>query len=912
MPDSFGELDNKHSVDSEEYPRSPCYISARSADVILSDIRPTNLSSDALNSINALLDELLHSILSAASALTTTQLRAGLHKVLPTTLGKEAVLEAEMELRAFWERTGGAPGSGSSQDIIDHNSFNIQWVFELLRLKCEAYSTLSDTDENAEAEAHLYEQMNAEGTPPPNQSLISPASLYLTAIIESICEHILSNVGRVAARDSSRTTANSQDLFIALCEDSSIYGLFKNMKVYEQIETLSKLLKPGRSRSFSRDNIGGTTSPPGSLNGSRRRMSSDSSNIPPATAATSTLSRPSIDKSRAIMIFNNRASQDLPNGSESQIGHRKLDSFASANTKQSVLSRGDRSPISLTFSEDTRSQEFDDMMRSGSTMKVSLTPDRLRTMEVLKKDKGQTNGRQRVATKTGKSNGAETPPTASSPEQTKRGTKPFRHLSAATASGYSTPSFTRTRASSTSDPSTTISNMFPPKQPSRSESNPFSTPPGSAPGSIQRRKAPPQELDINASRPPRTRTVARNRESLDLDDVMGISDDEDIQTLKPPVPTKQHDRQRLSAGARELIDFLAEGPPEPPANENSLFPTPGKSGRLRKMISRITLTESSKSPRKMTLGSADASSKSMTNLSPLANRPIPPRYPTSGPPSSTSSERGSGDQEVSVSGSRQRTQSFARKPVPSWNAKSGEPVTPVPPTSLSPRTEAVPPRASSPGTVVSKKASESDLTKHVLPVKPSPLPTPVSRSATSTCANSPTPTPAPTPSIVQPASTPSPSLPVVLECVSSKAASVVRPQPLAPTSPTPSLPPSVFEHARDMRRMLAHATSADECRLLVDIFLTRTKLVAGTAEPTSLAATPSAQHSSAGESASHLEKTIAGLFLGDSEPDPEFDTLVPTSKPDNVERVEQHTDTSASISPSPTLLNGNADFVESH
>jgi len=32
--------------------------------------------------------------------------------------------------------------------------------------------------------------------------------------------------------------------------------------------------------------------------------------------------------------------------------------------------------------EDTRSQEFDDMMRSGSTMKVSLTPDRLRTMEV--------------------------------------------------------------------------------------------------------------------------------------------------------------------------------------------------------------------------------------------------------------------------------------------------------------------------------------------------------------------------------------------------------------------------------------------------------------------------------------------------------------------------------------------------
>lgn len=41
--------------------------------------------------------------------------------------------------------------------------------------------------------------------------------------------HIVSNVGRVAARDSSRAIANGQDLFVAVCEDSSIYGLFKNM-----------------------------------------------------------------------------------------------------------------------------------------------------------------------------------------------------------------------------------------------------------------------------------------------------------------------------------------------------------------------------------------------------------------------------------------------------------------------------------------------------------------------------------------------------------------------------------------------------------------------------------------------------------------------------------------------------------
>ena len=42
--------------------------------------------------------------------------------------------------------------------------------------------------------------------------------------------HILSNVGRVAARDSSRTNATVNDLFVALCEDDSIYGLFRTLK----------------------------------------------------------------------------------------------------------------------------------------------------------------------------------------------------------------------------------------------------------------------------------------------------------------------------------------------------------------------------------------------------------------------------------------------------------------------------------------------------------------------------------------------------------------------------------------------------------------------------------------------------------------------------------------------------------
>ena len=107
---------------------APTFISSRSADVILSDIRPTKLAPDALNSVNSLLDELLYSILNAARTFNPTRLRTAMHKVLPTTLGKEAILEAEMELRAYYQRTVTAAGSGSSgQD----GAFDVQWAFEV-------------------------------------------------------------------------------------------------------------------------------------------------------------------------------------------------------------------------------------------------------------------------------------------------------------------------------------------------------------------------------------------------------------------------------------------------------------------------------------------------------------------------------------------------------------------------------------------------------------------------------------------------------------------------------------------------------------------------------------------------------------------------------------------------------------
>ena len=179
------------------------YLSGRSAEVILSDVRPTKARPETLYAVNKLLDELLLLVLSSARSIATEKLKAGLLKVLPTPLGKDAILEAEIELRAYQERTApadptGAADNGSPKDFplapvfevrvqraVAHPESPDDTLLQLLRMKCEAYSTLSDFDGDAEVEAQLQQRIATAGGPAaPRVQAIAPAALYLTAILE--------------------------------------------------------------------------------------------------------------------------------------------------------------------------------------------------------------------------------------------------------------------------------------------------------------------------------------------------------------------------------------------------------------------------------------------------------------------------------------------------------------------------------------------------------------------------------------------------------------------------------------------------------------------------------------------------------------------------------------------------------
>ncbi|KAF7335358.1 hypothetical protein MSAN_02346600 [Mycena sanguinolenta] len=911
----------------------PSYISSHSADVILSDIRPIKLKLEGLRSINVLLDEFLFNILNTSRSLSTDKLRQSLLTVLPTSIGKEALLEAEVELRAYWDRT---PRPAVLED--DTQTFNLQWAFELLRLKCEAYSTLNETDEDSSAVTRLQEKMTQlGGTTPPVPALVAPASLYLTAILESMCEHILSNVGRVAARDSSRTGATVQDVFVALCEDHSIYALFKSMRVYQQIEQLAQTPKPRRSKSFSRSDRPSISQNSASSNQDqssgrdsssqhRSRGSTDTTTTAATTMpATASTSRTSFDKARKKLLSSNRNSSD----GDSQSGHKRSDSLIGGDETK-------HPPVSYEAPpEDTAMlKEFDNLMRSDSTMKVSLTPDRLKTMEVYKSEKERA-GRRPPALALGKGDQPDSQPT---PPSRANGRRPslrqesivedeeeIPSKSAPTPRKTNITSPPNLPSSSTTSVSSSSNSSVPrvaPRKSSRSNLPPSSQTPPMPSATPRRGPSGPVGFDPNSGFPAKTRRIQKNREDMDIDDIMAGSDDDDEPTppptsaprtpsKAPPVtPNKRTaSSPAVSASTRELMDFLAEGPPDVPklsASGRDMVdflaqgppdqggpPNVGEqngkkgSGRLQRMMSKLSMgtSERSRSQPSDDFGRGNGNNnRSMPPTTPvrttapglphqtsygnLANRPVPPRMPL-GPPISPPSSPS--EEDYGNVSTRSRKESVGQSPqsrrvMPTWEQQMTDGQTPP----------AVPGKTEQNG-VGNGNGSVNGSVNGNGHVRPNgngyaPNGTPdeqsASRSRRPSAASEPVKRPLPKPMLQTGGPQASPT------------------SPRRSAAPTPSpvrapAPPIAEDHARDMRRLLAKATNADECRLLFEMFLAK----AGVAiEPASYDVpypSPSSSDTHAALSTATaptqpprdpaeiaLELSLVELFLGGGEPEP--------------------------------------------
>ena len=406
-----------------------------------------------------------------------------------------------------------------------------------------------------------------------------------------------------------------------------------------------------------------------------------------------------------------------------------------------------------------------------------------------------------------------------------------------------------------------------------------------APNQVSRQL--PGGVDINPF-PVRTRKVQRHRESLDLDDVMNGSDDEipsSAKQTKPPVAThtvrSEPAKRGVSQSTRDLMDFLSEGPPVTPSMGSS-FDGPSASpkmsatdtarktpGRLQRMISKLSIGGSDRprvgdegrdglrTPTKLTpppVPYLPTKPPSIASLPPLANKPIPPRYPRppSPPPSSPSqsstdepianrTKKSSGQDSLDARSldtlspqSRQNNQNRVASPVAQKrdeNASSNHEIN-----------GHVPKAAEHEGKSINVNHHGHKSSDRAYPI------TPASSSRVS---------PAHDPVSLPPQTlTRSPSfrkpVPPIIPLVSPPTETV---QPAV--RPTPSAPLSGSD-AHEIHRLMSHAGSADECRLILDMFLARAGIRVEGAKPVTVTLPPGGLSLND----SPLESTVVELFLG--------------------------------------------------
>ncbi|OZJ03737.1 hypothetical protein BZG36_03085 [Bifiguratus adelaidae] len=211
------------------------YISQRAANAIISEIAPLRISSDALTAINSFIDEFLGQLLVTASSLDLSRIKGATSRLLTSTLGKNAIVEAEIEVKNFTE-------SGETIDYATYEKmrqlgvdtkypFPIDIIIPQFREKCLYYCTLS-----------AKESLRGSGdgkVPPPDRNpnvVISPlVAIYVTAIIEHIAEFLLTTVAKAAEQEDTEFV-RVRDVFMALVEDEHVGKVFYGTDLKDNLE----------------------------------------------------------------------------------------------------------------------------------------------------------------------------------------------------------------------------------------------------------------------------------------------------------------------------------------------------------------------------------------------------------------------------------------------------------------------------------------------------------------------------------------------------------------------------------------------------------------------------------------------------------------------------------------------------
>ncbi|KAL7417483.1 hypothetical protein BDY24DRAFT_411461 [Mrakia frigida] len=407
------------------------YVSARSADALLSDFRATTLQPQCLVYLNELLDELLSTILQRSMGLATDKLKTqAINFIIPPPLGRDAVGEAELELLSWMDSADGRQSKGiqevryvSTSEEEEDGATVWPWreAWELMRVMTQSYSTLGDRPPSDSLEKSFVAALKAQGGDV-RPGIIDPAALYLTAILEHIAEYILSSLSRVMGHEQGLSQAGPKELHSALCEDEALYGMVKGMKIKTIIErAIQTPRKTSNHPSITHSSSHSSKNSHSSSSNNHNNPSSFPSSYSLSSVANNTNASHSASSRPSTLYSNNQPPEFGTNSSNGGAGggfRSSLDSYSSngpispppTNSSKHSFSLGRKSTSSShrhgagngvietrssgqtydaggeeMMDEDEKDEderEFDDFLRGGKTVKLSLTPQSLKASEV--------------------------------------------------------------------------------------------------------------------------------------------------------------------------------------------------------------------------------------------------------------------------------------------------------------------------------------------------------------------------------------------------------------------------------------------------------------------------------------------------------------------------------------------------
>ncbi|KAI9299270.1 hypothetical protein BJ944DRAFT_235854, partial [Cunninghamella echinulata] len=203
------------------------YICQRAATAIISEIGPYKISSDALQSVNQFLDEVLYLLLKYANSLDLSIIKAQVLSLLPLSLGKNAIVEAELEVKTYTETNVIDYAIYENLRKINPSVITLDQLFTILRHQCIECCTLADKTTTPTTNVNKNND---------DVITISPmVVIYITTVLEHTAEYVLTTTAVTAENENTEYVRN-KEIYIALLDDVQVGELFRQTDIRMKLE----------------------------------------------------------------------------------------------------------------------------------------------------------------------------------------------------------------------------------------------------------------------------------------------------------------------------------------------------------------------------------------------------------------------------------------------------------------------------------------------------------------------------------------------------------------------------------------------------------------------------------------------------------------------------------------------------